>query len=120
MQPVDNAISLQNNFPVDSNLYCGESFILLANKGVLMHAPRLPLKLSALHIYLFPACGKVTFVWKKPWNDSYVNNTQFVIYTKNELKTALVSILINFSFLFMCFFLVFFFIIIYNRFRPGD
>ena len=84
-----------------------------------MHAPRLPLKLSALHIYLFPACGKVTFVWKKPWNDSYVNNTQFVIYTKNELKTALVSILINFSFLFMCFFLVFI-IIIYNRFRPGD
>ncbi|XP_073233867.1 uncharacterized protein [Porites lutea] len=36
-----------------------------------------------------PTCGKVTFVWKKPWNDSYVNNTQFVTDTKNELKAAL-------------------------------
>ena len=110
--PVDNAIGLQNNFPVDGNLYGGESFILLVNKGVLMHAPCLLWKLSALHIYLFPACGDVTFVWKKPWNASYVNNTQFVNDTKDKLKTALVSMLINFSFLFMCFFLVLFLLFI--------
>ena len=46
---------------------------------------------------MFPASGKVTFVWKKPWNDSYVKNTQFVNYTNNKWKTALVSMLINFS-----------------------
>ena len=74
-----------------------------------MHAPCLPLKLLALHIYLFPACGDVTFVWKQPWNDLYVDKTRFVNYIKYRMKTALVSMLVNFSFLFMCFFLVFFF-----------
>ena len=57
----------------------------------------LPLKLPALPIYLFPACGEVSFVWKKLWSDSYENNNQFVEQTNNTLTTALVSMLVNFS-----------------------
>ena len=76
----------------------------------------LPLKLPALRIYLFPACGAVSFVWKKLWSDSYENNNTFVEQTSNTLKTALVSMLINFSICYVFLFVLcsfFFFINLY-------